>query len=211
MITEVLPLGGHGYFCHGYMDMVIQAVQDFAERAHRGQVRKFAQEPYIAHPIRVMGLCRMQTADVAILCAALLHDVLEDTAVGKEELLEFLLGIMPESMARRTLGLVVELTDVYTKQQYPQWNRRKRKAMETQRLKETSADSQTVKYADIIDNCAEIAHQDTEDFGLVFLRECRALLKQLTRGNAPLYRQAVATVDEGIRYLTGGNQKSRSQ
>lgn len=183
------------------MNELLQTVRDFADRAHGEQMRKFAPERYIAHPIRVMELCQAQTHDTAILAAALLHDVLEDTPVQGEELLHFLLGVMEERTARRTLELVVELTDIYTKKNYPGWNRRKRKAHETERLMKTSAAAQTIKYADIIDNSAEIARQDTEDFALVFLRECKALLKKITNGDAVLYQQAIDTVDEGIRHL----------
>lgn len=182
------------------LEQVLQQVQDFADQAHGEQVRKFAPERYIAHPIRVMQLCREQTNDVAVLAAALLHDVLEDTPVRKQELLDFLLGIMPAAQAQRTLQLVVELTDIYTKKDYPEWNRRKRKARETDRLEATSADSQTVKYADIIDNGGEIVYQDT-DFAKVFLQECRSLLRKLNKGNRALYERAIATVDDGLRYL----------
>lgn len=191
---------GHDYFCGYIMNEALQQIQDFADGAHGEQLRKFAPERYIAHPIRVMELCREQTKDTAILAAALLHDVLEDTPVQEQALQDFLLSVLPEAQALRTLRLVVELTDVYTKKNYPEWNRRKRKARETARLEATSADAQTIKYADIIDNSVEIAHQDT-DFAMVFLQECRALLKKMPKGNPILYERAVATVDAGIRHL----------
>lgn len=182
------------------IEQVLQQVQDFADQAHGEQMRKFAPERYIAHPIRVMKLCREQTKDMAILAAALLHDVLEDTPVQKEALRDFLLSAMPEVQAQRTVGLVVELTDVYTKKHYPEWNRRKRKAKEVERLEATSADAQTIKYADIIDNSAEIVYQDT-DFAEVYLRECRALLKKMDKGNPALYKRATGIVDDGLTYL----------
>ena len=182
------------------MEEVLQQVQDFADGAHGEQMRKFAPERYIAHPIRVMELCREQTKDMTILAAALLHDVLEDTPVQQEAIRDFLLGVMPEAQAQRTLRLVVELTDIYTKKHYPEWNRRKRKAKETERLADTSADAQTIKYADIIDNGAEIVYQDT-DFAEVFLRECRALLKRMDKGNPILYKRATGIVEDGLTYL----------
>jgi len=185
------------------MELILIQVLKFAEKAHGEQMRKFVGERYIAHPIRVMEICRTQTQDLPLLAAALLHDVLEDTPVENSELLEFLLSIMNEPTARRTLDLVIDLTDIYTKHRYPDWGRRKRKSMEIERLAATSADAQTVKYADIIDNSAEVAYLDT-DFADVFLRECRALLKKLTRGNKTLYNRAVATVDAGIRHLEEG-------
>lgn len=185
------------------MNDVLQQVLEFAEKAHGEQMRKFVGERYIAHPIRVMEICRTQTPDVAILAAALLHDVLEDTPVEKPAMLAFLRSIMPEATAQRTLDLVVDLTDIYTKHNYPDWNRRKRKSKEIERLAAARADAQTVKYADIIDNSAEVAFLDS-DFADVFLRECRALLKVLTKGNKALYERAVETVEAGIRHLEDG-------
>lgn len=183
-----------------YMKEVLQQIQDFADRAHGEQMRKFAPERYIAHPIRVMELCREQTNDTGILAAALLHDVLEDTPVSEDAMKDFLSGVMNTGAAERTLELVVELTDTFTKRNYPDWNRRNRKARESERLAGTSADAQTIKYADIIDNSAEIAMQDT-DFALVFLQECRALLTKINKGNKTLYQKAVDTVDAGLRHL----------
>lgn len=184
------------------MDQLLEQVKDFAAKAHGEQRRKFADEPYIAHPIRVMEICAAYTSDVAMLAAALLHDVLEDTPVKKEQLNNFLLSVMDATKARRTLQLVDELTDRYVKANYPQWNRRKRKTKEAERLANSSAESQTIKYADIIDNSAEIAHQET-DFAKVFLYECNALLKKITKGNQELYRRAVDTVQEGLTHAKG--------
>jgi guanosine-3',5'-bis(diphosphate) 3'-pyrophosphohydrolase len=179
------------------MEEILQQVRDFADRAHGGQMRKYTPERYIVHPVRVMNLCREYTNDVTILCAALLHDVLEDTPVTQEDIHDFLLPLMDREKAERTVGLVVELTDVYIKEDYPQWNRRKRKERETQRLEQTSTDSQTIKYADIIDNCVEIVNHDT-DFAPLFLHECRAILRKMNKGNQELYKRAVETVDKCI-------------
>lgn len=61
-------------------------IKDYATAAHKGQVRGYKPEPYIEHPIRVMKYCAEYTSDACIYYAALLHDVLEDTAVKKEEM-----------------------------------------------------------------------------------------------------------------------------
>jgi guanosine-3',5'-bis(diphosphate) 3'-pyrophosphohydrolase len=179
------------------MNNLLEQVKEFAGTAHGEQRRKFADEPYIVHPIRVMEICATYTKDVCILAAALLHDVVEDTPVTKEQIKDFLLTIMEKSKTDRTLHLVDELTDRYVKPNYPMWNRRKRKAMEAERLANTSSDSQTIKYADIIDNCTEFADQKI-DFAPVFLRECRALLQKMDKGNPELYQRAVNTVNVGL-------------
>jgi guanosine-3',5'-bis(diphosphate) 3'-pyrophosphohydrolase len=181
------------------MDIFLEKIRDFAAKAHGDQRRKFADEPYIAHPVRVMETCAAYTHDTAVLAAALLHDVLEDTPVTKQQLDEFLRSVMETSKAQKTLALVDELTDRFVKKNYPQWNRRKRKAKEAARLATTSAESQTVKYADIIDN-ASIAGEDT-DFAKVFLLECKSLLKTLDKGNQQLYQRALQTVEEALQQV----------
>lgn len=185
------------------MNEVLTRIKEFAGNAHTGQKRKYSDDPYIVHPVRVMKMCSNYTNDTAVLASALLHDVLEDTPVGKEDLEGFLLTVMDRETALRTSRLVVELTDVYIKDDYPQWNRRKRKAMEAERMERTSPLAQTVKYADIMDNCKEIAQHD-KDFGRVFLYECKALLKRMTKGDPQLYKKAVEAVEKSIAELKGG-------
>lgn len=177
------------------MDKVLEQVRDFADKAHGDQTRKYTPERYIVHPVRVMEMCQRFTNSLPILAAALLHDVLEDTEVNEREMQNFLSTVMNTEDATETMKLVVELTDVYTKASYPRWNRRKRKRKEAERIEQTSGDSQTVKYADTIDNCKEIVVQDPEFAGL-FLRECKMLLDRMPKGNAELYKEAIETVNE---------------
>lgn len=186
----------------GYIDKdeVLAEVRRFAEKAHNGQMRKYSDDPYIVHPIRVMQLCKEYTEELPVLCAALLHDVLEDTPVQGYELKDFLEQIMNKMDADKTYRLVVELTDVYVKADYPQMNRRKRKAKEAERMKDTSSESQTVKYADIIDNCESIVKQDA-DFAKVFLNECNDLLRVMDKGNSEMYKRAVETIEKGMNEL----------
>jgi guanosine-3',5'-bis(diphosphate) 3'-pyrophosphohydrolase len=179
---------------------ILEKVKEFAAAAHKGQKRKYNDDPYIVHPVRVMEICREFTNDVAVLSSALLHDVLEDTPVSGEELKAYLLSVMGREQALRTFKLVVELTDVFVKESYPSWNRRKRKAKEAERMEKTSPEAQTVKYADIIDNSGEISIYD-KDFGRVFLFECRSLLRKMDKGNPVLYKRALEKVENAISSL----------
>lgn len=176
---------------------ILKAITQFADKAHGSQMRKYTPERYIVHPVRVMKTCSEYTTELPILAAALLHDVLEDTPTTAEEIRQYLLTLMSDEDADKTLALVTDLTDVYTKQAYPKLNRRSRKNKENERLKDTSPDSQTIKYADIIDNCNEIVVQDP-DFAKVFLYECRTNLKVIDKGNPELYRRATDTVNKAI-------------
>lgn len=180
------------------MEEVLQQVKDFADKAHGEQTRKYSSDRYIVHPARVMELCRPYTSSLPALAAALLHDVLEDTPVSRNEMHHFLRSVMTEEDAAQTTQLVVELTDVYTKEKYPRLNRKRRKQKESLRIEKTSGESQTIKYADIIDNCMEIAEQDPE-FAPTFLNECRRLLEKIPKGNPELYTQAKEAVRDALR------------
>jgi len=59
----------------------------FSDEMHLGQVRK-SGEPYISHPIAVAEICADWKLDVQAIMAALLHDVMEDQDVKKDELIE---------------------------------------------------------------------------------------------------------------------------
>ncbi|OVZ62459.1 guanosine-3',5'-bis(diphosphate) 3'-pyrophosphohydrolase [Pigmentiphaga sp. NML080357] len=59
----------------------------FSDEAHLGQFRA-SGEPYISHPIAVTEICAAWKLDAAALMAALLHDVMEDQGVAKQELME---------------------------------------------------------------------------------------------------------------------------
>lgn len=176
------------------MEEILEKVKDFADKAHGEQKRKYSEDKYIVHPVRVMEICRPYAATLPVLAAALLHDVLEDTPVGKKDMHTFLSSVMEPKDAEETTRLVAELTDVYTKAKHPRWNRKKRKRKEADRIEQTSGDSQTVKYADIIDNCKEIVVRDPEFAGL-FLFECKMLLTRIQKGNQELYQQAKETVE----------------
>ncbi len=65
---------------------VYRAYQVGAE-AHEGQLRK-SGEAYIFHPLAVAHILSEMRMDYKCLMAALLHDVIEDTATTKEQLIE---------------------------------------------------------------------------------------------------------------------------
>lgn len=67
-------------------ELVVEAL-DFARRAHRGAVRD-GGEPAVIHALRVTGslLASPQPVSAELAAAALLHDVVEDTRVGIEDI-----------------------------------------------------------------------------------------------------------------------------
>lgn len=56
-----------------------------AEDLHKGQFRQ-SGEPYIIHPLSVAYIVAEMGADTDTICAALLHDTLEDTSITKADL-----------------------------------------------------------------------------------------------------------------------------
>jgi GTP pyrophosphokinase len=66
------------------LDLVKRAYR-FSEISHQGQQRA-SGEPYLSHPLEVAGLLVNFKMDVTTVTAGLLHDVLEDTRVTKDDL-----------------------------------------------------------------------------------------------------------------------------
>lgn len=65
--------------------LLVEKAFKFAERAHQGQQRRTGHS-YITHPLAVTNILTEYKLDHQTLCAALLHDVLEDTQIHKEDL-----------------------------------------------------------------------------------------------------------------------------
>ncbi|OSQ45815.1 phosphohydrolase [Thalassospira sp. MCCC 1A01428] len=122
------------------MQLLLKSV-DFAARAHRDQRRKGpAREPYINHPIEVSRLiveCEPDTAE-DVLCAAILHDVIEDCGATHGEIA----SCFNENIA----NIVLEVSD---DKALP---RDERKAMQIKQAPELSNDAKLVRLADKIAN-----------------------------------------------------------
>ncbi len=57
----------------------------YAVEVHAGMVRKGEEVPYILHPLEVATIAATMTTDEDVLCAAVLHDVVEDTSASMED------------------------------------------------------------------------------------------------------------------------------
>lgn len=177
---------------------ILEYIKSFADRAHGTQVRKYTGDRYIVHPVRVMEMVRQYNDDICVLAAALLHDVLEDTPVSAAELRDALHPVLEPDQVAKVMELVVDLTDVYVKKDYPRLNRRSRKEKESERMAAVSAEAQSIKYADIIDNVRDIVSQDM-NFAKIFVREAKNMLKRMDAGNPQLREKALGVVNECLR------------
>ncbi|HEX2715307.1 MAG TPA: RelA/SpoT family protein, partial [Candidatus Acidoferrales bacterium] len=59
---------------------LLRRAYEFAAEQHRSQVRE-SGEPFLSHPLEVAHILADMRLDVTTLCAALLHDVVEDTRI----------------------------------------------------------------------------------------------------------------------------------
>lgn len=66
-------------------EALLEKAFKFARTAHKGVKRKNG-EPYISHPVEVALILADLRMDVETLCAALLHDTIEDTSVTFEDI-----------------------------------------------------------------------------------------------------------------------------
>ena len=65
----------------------VEAAYRFSDAAHKGQLRA-SGDPYISHPVEVCTILSEWHLDVPALCAAMLHDVMEDTPTTMEDIAE---------------------------------------------------------------------------------------------------------------------------
>jgi len=119
--------------------LLLEAVA-FAAEKHRHQRRKDAEaSPYINHPIALASLLKREgVGDIAVLCAALLHDTIEDTNTTADEL-RVLFGEVVTSV-------VLEVTDDKT------LDKAERKRLQVRHAHTLSDRAKLVKLADKICN-----------------------------------------------------------
>lgn len=181
--------------------MNIDTAIAFAALAHAGQTRKYDGLPYITHPIEVMSLVHAHGGTEDMKMAAILHDVVEDTPVG--------IITIERRFGPDVAALVLELTDVYTSEAYPDRNRRERKRLERMRVGETSAAAQTIKFADLVSNTRSIIQYDI-GFARVYLEEKERMLELMNDGDKRLRALAWASLADAQQELVQCQLKSKS-
>jgi len=140
----------------------IQHATVFATQAHTGQKRKYTGDDYIVHPIAVAKLVAEKGGSENQIMAALLHDTIEDC--------DTTYGDVVRAFGKEVANLVLELTDEFTHEMYPDANRATRKAAEAARLAGVSDEAKLIKLCDMIDNTSTIVEHDP-GFARVYLVE----------------------------------------
>lgn len=118
----------------------------YGARAHDGDVRKKTTTPYFSHPLQVAGIALEHGADEEQAAAALLHDVIEDTAVTHAEL--------AHEFGARVADIVRACSDTEDHEEKGDWRRRKVDYLA--HLKSAGPDVALVSCADKLHNARSI-------------------------------------------------------
>ena len=143
----------------GELALLLKALA-FAAHKHRDQRRKDAQaSPYINHPIALADVLVNEggVTDVEVLCAALLHDTVEDTATTHEELVD--------AFGSRIARIVAEVTDDKS------LSKDERKRLQVEHAVRLSPEAKRVKLADKICNLRDVASHPPAHWDLPRRRE----------------------------------------
>lgn len=161
----------------------------YAVLMHAGQQRKYTGEPYVVHCLKVAELVAEAGGSAEMIAAAMLHDVVEDTAATLADV-EGRFGLV-------VAELVGWLTDVSRPED---GNRAIRKALDREHIAPAPPEAKTIKLADLISNTRSIvAHGG--GFARIYLAEKMLLLDLLGEGDPGLFAVAKALALEGLERL----------
>lgn len=175
--------------------MLLKALH-FAAQKHKNQKRKGGVEtsPYINHLIETAYIIEHngKYKDVATLCAAILHDTIEDVGVTFEEL--------KKEFGEEIANLVMECTDDKT---LPKSERKKFQVEHTQTI---SFKAQNIKIADKISNIKEITTtsrpQNWDDIRIIsYLEWAKAVVDTIKNCNTELYYTFLKTYNKEMELI----------
>jgi guanosine-3',5'-bis(diphosphate) 3'-pyrophosphohydrolase len=159
----------------------------FAQERHAGQKRKCGSE-FVGHPLRV-ALWIHEVAkkkDANLLCAALLHDIVEDTKTTLDEIEEHFGPVVEELVRALTLPDLAEGQSKYE---------RNMKGFEG--LRWAGRDAQLLRSADRLDNLKTMSKGFSEQRKVEYLRESKEGLLPLTLAvNTAIYHELDRAIKE---------------
>jgi guanosine-3',5'-bis(diphosphate) 3'-pyrophosphohydrolase len=155
---------------HPALGLIFEALQ-FAAHKHRDQRRKDPEaSPYINHPIALANILLNEAGvgDPVVICAALLHDTVEDTETDESELVA--------RFGPRIASIVMEVTDDTS------LPRARRKELQVEHAPRLSREARLVKLADKIANVRDVASAPPAGWPLERQREYFDWAKRVVDG-----------------------------
>ena len=136
---------------HQLISLLFKALA-FSAKKHSNQKRKDIEEsPYINHPIALANiLAQRWVIDENVLCAAILHDTLEDTETTVDEL--------RENFGEKITSIVLEVSDDKS------LDKKVRKQLQIDHAASLSKEAKLVKLADKIANITDIINTPPVDW-----------------------------------------------
>lgn len=162
-----------------------QIAHSFARTAYESinLVRRDTLEPHILHAENVARMLKQAgETDRYVICAALLHDVLEEVSPQNPHYTPL---VIDQSFGPEISQLVFEVTDIYTHENYKDVGHAQRKVLSRLRFASSSENSFKIKLADLIDNSVHTVSYFkagilTKEVAGVFLGDYEALVSALT-------------------------------
>lgn len=172
----------------------IRRAKLFAYAAHTavGQKRKYTNENYFVHPEEVVKILTENSFNKVSknqICAAYLHDVVEDTSITLDDINEF--------FGYKVKNLVYWLTDISKR---CDGNREARKCIDRDHIAKAPVSAKSIKLADLISNTSTIVQYD-KGFAKVYLEEKRLLLEVLKDADKNLLAYAHKILDESLQLI----------
>lgn len=163
-------------------DIRIIEMVNLATKYHAGQVRKFFDPPvpYIVHPLQVATNVDClnisdQELKIKMICAAIGHDLLEDTSVTGQEIIDV--------AGEDVLILIKELTNPSKSMKAPRYIR---KQVDRDHLKTVSNEAKIIKLIDRTVNLEDFEGCDDVNFVKLYIKESRDLLEVIKNADEQL-------------------------
>lgn len=148
--------------------MLEKKARALAIKCHDGQFRKDGITPYIKHAEAVVNLLKeIGIKDENIICAAWLHDVIEDSNISKEEI--------AKEMNNKVADTVQKLTRDIDREDYKK------------RIQNASYEVQIIKLADMVHNCSELFDYLPEKTIKRKVEDCKELYLNLAKIICPKF------------------------
>jgi len=176
----------------------------FAAKAHKRQDRDGKSPlPYVTHPIEVLSLVRYQAdvVDEEILCAAALHDIVEET--------EYDLSDIADRFGSRVAGLVKELTREEPETMgLPEAEVAKiRNSVMMAEIDRMSDEAKIIKLADRCSNLAAAFKSKTGDKLQKYIKQSREILDHIDRKICPPLWDRINEMVEGAEPERNGAKR----